>query len=83
MTYEQIIEDLCQLHELRAFHETSRIRTEVTTVHTHLEAGAAVAATERLARFYALEDIIAVVEIDAKIAALMLRKELVERTGRG
>jgi hypothetical protein len=81
VTYEELIDDLCNLHEQRAYHEGRRIRSDVTIVHGELARGHTVAAAERAARMVSLEDLLAVVDIDAKIAGLLLRKELLERVG--
>lgn len=78
-THEQLVEELIALLERRAFHEANRIRTEVTTVHTQVAAGSSIAAAQRDADWFALEDRLAVIDLDAKIAALELRKGLAER----
>lgn len=77
--YATLLSDLSSLLVEKAFQDGERIRTEVTTVHQKIETGYPVAAAERLARFYSLENQVAIIELQAKIESLNLEKTLIEK----
>lgn len=75
---QQTIDDLCSLISLRAFHASREYRTVVTHVHVAVEAGVSISQAEREAKFYALEDHLAIMDLDAKIEVLYLQLEHLE-----
>lgn len=73
--YAAVVSDLSALYEEKSFHERECLRIQTETVYAGIEAGDSVASAERRAKFYSLEHALAIIELEAKIQALLLEKE--------